>query len=326
MRAVQVMAPGRVEFVEIPKPTIKPGHALVRIDKVSLCGSDVWMVYYDRPDKYPFPPGTSGHEIVGVVEAVDAPNGGVNVGDRVLALVDEHRGMAEYYLAPVDKVFPLPAHKPVEVMLQAQQLGTVIFACKWLPNLIGKDVAVIGQGSAGLWFDFMARRMGARRVIGIDLQAHRLAAASYFGATDTIHNADTDALEALASLTNGTLADVVIEAAGESSSFNLAYRLVKRDGDILYFGVPRAQTIELDYETFFWKYPRVKTVCEAQREPHQASTRMALDILARGEIDPSPILTHHFPFEQVADAYELQRIRDEGAIKIVVDVHAEASG
>ena len=320
MRAVQVVAPGRIEFVELPKPELRPGHALVRIDKVSLCGSDVWMVYYDRPDKYPFPPGTSGHEVVGVVEAVDAPGAGLNVGDRVLVLVSEHRGMAEYYLAPVDKVFPLPPDKPVEVMLQAQQLGTVIYACKQLPNLVDKVVAVIGQGSAGLWFNFMARRMGARRVIGIDLQAHRLAVAKQYGATETIHNADTDAVEALAALTDGALADVVIEAAGEPSTFNLAYQLVKRDGDILYFGVPRAKTIEFDYETFFWKFPRVKTICEAQREENQASTRFALDLLARGEVDPSPILTHRFPFDQVADAYELQRIRDEGAIKIVVDI------
>jgi threonine dehydrogenase-like Zn-dependent dehydrogenase len=324
MRAVQVVAPGRIEFVEIPKPELRPGHALIRIDKVSLCGSDTWMVYYDRPDRYPFPPGTSGHEVVGVVEALGAPDADLQVGDRVLVLVDGHRGMAEYYLAPVEKVFRLPEDKPVEVMLQAQQLGTVIYACQWLPNLVGKDVAVIGQGSAGLWFDFMARRMGARRVIGIDLQAHRLAVSHLYGATDTIHNANVDAQEALHALTHGALADVVIEAAGEGATFNMAYHLVKREGDILCFGVPRTKTIEFDYETFFWKYPRVKTICEAQREPNQASTRLALDILARGELDPSPILTHRFSLDQVADAYELQRMRDEGAIKIVVDIAGSA--
>ena len=45
-----------------PKPALKPGHALIRTQKVSLCGSDVWTVYYDLPEKYPFPPGTSAHE------------------------------------------------------------------------------------------------------------------------------------------------------------------------------------------------------------------------------------------------------------------------
>ena len=320
MRAVQVMAPGQVEFVEVPKPALRPGYALIRTRRLSLCGSDVWMVYYDRPDKYPFPPGTSGHEMVGVVEAVDAPGSTVKVGDTALVLVDHHTAMAEYYLAPVDKVFPLPGGKPIEHLLQAQQLGTVIYACQYLPNLIGKDVAVIGQGSAGLWFNYMARRMGARRVIAVDLQAHRLQLSVIYGATHTIHNAQIDAVEALAQLTDGALADVVIEAAGEVDSFNLSYHLIKRDGDILYFGVPRAKEVTLDWETFYWKYPRIKTVCEAQREPEQRSTVLALELIASGELDVSPIITHTFAFDQVIDAYELQRTRDEGAVKIVIEM------
>ena len=112
----------------------------------------------------------------------------------------------------------------------------------------------------------------------------------------------------------------MIEAAGEPESFNLSYRLVKRDGDILLFGVPRAKEIPFDYEAFYWKYPRVKSVCEAQREPNQTSTRLALEMIAGGELDPGPILTHRFPFAQVRDAYELQRTRDEGAIKILIDM------
>jgi L-iditol 2-dehydrogenase len=217
----------------------------------------------------------------------------------------------------------LPPDKPIEHLLQAQQLGTVIFACKYLPNLIGKDVAVIGQGSAGLWFNYMARRMGAKRVIGIDLQAHRLAVAGRYGATDTLHNADLGietTTEALAQATDGQLADVVIEAAGESESFNLAYHLIKTDGDVLYFGVPRAEQIVFDFDTFFWKYPRVKAVCGAQREPGQISTRLALELIGNDEINVEPILTHSFPFDQVMEAYELQNTLDEGAIKIVIEM------
>jgi L-iditol 2-dehydrogenase len=199
-------------------------------------------------------------------------------------------------------------------------LGTVIFACRYLPNLIGKDVAVIGQGSAGLWFNFMARRLGARRVIGIDLQAHRLAVATQYGATHTIHNAITGAPQTLAELTDGQGVDVVIEAAGEAETVNMSYHLVGRDGDILLFGVPRMESLTLDYETFFWKFPRVKAVCSAQREPGQRSTVLALDLIANGELDVSPILTHTFPFEETLEAYELQNTYDEGAIKIVIEV------
>ena len=98
-------------------------------------------------------------------------------------------------------------------MLQAQQLGTVIFACKRLPSILGKSVAVIGQGSAGLWFDFMLRRVGASRVIAIDYHALRLQMAEQYGATDRIHNAEDDASEFLTEITRGELVDLVVEAA-----------------------------------------------------------------------------------------------------------------
>ncbi len=192
MRAVQVIAPGEAVFVDTPTPVLKPGHALVRAHRISLCGSDIWMIDHSLAHLYPFPPGTSGHEMIGVVEAVDPPNGAVNVGDLTLTLVLGHRGMAEYYLAPVEHVLPLPPGKPVDHLLQAQQLGTVIYASKRLPSLLDKSVAVIGQGSAGLWFNLVARRMGARQVIAVDLQAHRLALSPHYGATHTVHNGDAD--------------------------------------------------------------------------------------------------------------------------------------
>ena len=85
---------------------------------------------------------------------------------------------------------------------------------------------------------------------------------------------------------------------------------------------PRAEQIMVDFATFFWKYPRVKAVCGAQREPGQTSTKLALDLIAGGEIDVGPILTHSFPFDQVMEAYELQNTLDEGAIKIVIEMPA----
>jgi D-arabinose 1-dehydrogenase-like Zn-dependent alcohol dehydrogenase len=57
MRAVQVVFRGHAEFVELPKPEVKPGHVLVRTSLLSLCGSDIHMLHYAADEKYPFPPG-----------------------------------------------------------------------------------------------------------------------------------------------------------------------------------------------------------------------------------------------------------------------------
>jgi L-iditol 2-dehydrogenase len=271
-------------------------------------------------ERYPLAPGTTGHEVVGVVEAVDSPNGNVRPGDVALTLAPDHRGMAEYYLAPVQDVLVLPPGKPAEHLLQAQQLGTVIYACKQLPNLVGKDVAIIGQGSAGLWHTFMMQRLGARRVIALDLQDYRLKAAQQYGATHTIHNVSIDPVAAIKDITGGELADVVIEAAGEIESINLAVDLAKRFGFVLQFGVPRGEYFPFHFERLFGKCLCLQAIVGSYDEPGHVSTRMALNMIASGEANVTPMLTHTFPFEQVIEAYELHRTRDEGAIKIVIEM------
>lgn len=321
MRATQVIAPGQVVIVEVPKPELRPGHVLVRTKQVSLCGSDYHSIHFSTPDAYPLPPGASGHEMVGVVEAVDAPGSSIRVGDIALTLAPNNQAMAEYYLARPEFVLPLPNGKPLDHLLQAQQLGTIIYAAKHLPaSVLDKDVAVIGQGSAGLWWNFMLRRMGARRVIAIDLQAHRLAVSQHYGATHTVHNVTVDAVEGVREILRGQLPDVVVEAAGEAETIRMAVSLVKVHGSILYFGVPRLETLDYPFMELFRKKCLARTIVGATSDPGQSCTWLAIDLIARGEADVGPMITHHFPFDQVLDAYELQQTRDEGAIKIVVDM------
>ncbi len=320
MRAVQCVAAGKPRFVETPKPEPKPGHVLVRPLLVSLCGSDVHMVYYEPAHRYPFPPGTSGHEMIGVVEAADAPGCALAPGDVALTLAPYHTAMAEYFLAPAEHVLVLPASRPLEQLLMAQQLGTVIFACQRLPVLINRDVAIIGLGSAGLFFAAMCRRLGAARVIALDVAAHRVAVAPRFGATHARHTADGNAVQAVAEITAGQMADVVIEAAGEADAINLAPALVKTGGHILFFGIPRACNFAFDYETFFRKYCTATSIAGAAFEPGLKSTRAAIELVASGAIDVTPLLTHRTTFAHVLDAYQLARDCSDGVIKIVIEM------
>lgn len=324
MKAVQVLAPGKAEFVETPIPELTAGYALIRPLHLSLCGSDINMLHYFTPDRYPLPPGTTGHEMVGIVEAIGRGESHFKVGDVTLTIAPDHRAMAEYYLAPFKDVIALPQNVPLEHLLQAQQLGTVIYACQRLPNIIAKDVVVIGQGSAGLWFATMLKRLGARKIIAIDLQQHRLALSQQYGATHMVYNEDEhDAarvVAAVAEITQGEMADVVVEAAGEPASINLTLELVKEYGFILQFGVPRADQISYHYRALFFKSLQLQSIVHAAREEGHRSTVIALEMIANGEVNVAPLLTHRFPFERVLDAYELQNTRDEGAVKIIIDM------
>jgi threonine dehydrogenase-like Zn-dependent dehydrogenase len=322
MRAIQIVAPGRPEFVEIPAPEAKPGFGLVRPLLIALCGSDVRSVYYAPAEEYPLAATRGGHEIIARIEALGKPEPGLQAGQIVLALSPGDMGMAEYFATPVENLLPLPEGKPLEHLLMAQQLGTVIYGCKRLPNIIGMDAVVIGQGSVGLFFDAMLRRLGADRVIAMDVVDARVEAGRRFGATHAFNNSRTDALSAVKAITNGRLADLVVEAAGEPETINMMASLVRERGFILSFGLLHGpHTIPFDYYNLYRKTCALLSMGGGTaNEPGRKSVRQALDLIARGEIDVSGMVTHRFPFDRVKDAYEMARTRADGAIKVIVEM------
>ena len=322
MKAVQIIARGQPVFVDAPKPELRPGTAIVKTLRLGLCGSDVRHLHYLPDDRYPTDIGETGHEMVGVIEAIDPAHNGCQVGDRVLCLAPDHRAMTEYYRAPVDRLLPLDPETPLEHSVQAQQFGTVLYAAKTLPDLRGATAAVIGQGSAGLWFNFALQKLGAAKIIALDLKAYRLNYSKSYGATHTIHNAGINAADALRQLNGGDLPDVVIEAAGEAESIRLAVEITRETGFALIFGVPRFETMNFPIFEFFWKSVTLQSNVGTINDPGHASTRQALDYINSGAVDVGRMITHSFKFADVFEAYELHRLQDEGAVKIVVDMEA----
>lgn len=322
MKAVQVVARSQPQFIDMPKPDIQTDHALIKTLRLSLCGSDVRYIHNLSDEDYPSPPGATGHEMVGVIEEIAPNEAGFKVGDKVLALAPDHSAMSEYYLAPIRNLFQLVDGIPLEDQVQAQQFGTVIYASKRLPDVRGKTVAVIGQGSAGLWFNTVLQDLGAKSIIALDLKAYRLKYSPHFGATHTIHNAVESPIEAIQNLNHGELADVVIEVAGEKDAVTLAVELVKDSGFILYFGVPRFEHIDFPFYEFFQKCITARAIVHATREVEHSSTHQALDWITSGKVDVKPMITHTMPFKDVLQAYELHRLQDEGAVKIIIDMEA----
>lgn len=320
MKSVQVVARGRAEFIEVAEPKVLPGHVLIRTSFLSLCGSDIQMLHYAADDAYPFPPGTSGHEMVGIVEEVGDADSQYSVGDRVLSLAPGHRAMCEYYVAPYEHLVPLPDDMPMEVLLQAQQLGTVIYAAQRLPNMVGKNVVVIGQGSAGLWFNFQLRRMGAKQVLALDIEDFRLERSTAFGATKTVNNSKQDPVGFSKEYFGGELADLVVEAAGEVDAINLAVDLVKKYGEILYFGYPRDQVFPFNFYGLYNKCCKATTIVGASNEPNLTSMRSSVELVASGVANAKELITHRVPFSETINAYETHRTRADGAVKIVIEM------
>ena len=321
MRAAHVTAPGKVEVVSTPAPAPAAGQAQLSPELVTLCGSDLRTVYSGGADAYPLPPGVSGHEIVARVTAPDpaaaAPDG-LAPGTRVLALVTQQQGMAERFVTPCSDLIRLPDDLPAEHLVLAQQLGTVVYGCQQVGNVVARSAVVIGQGSAGLLFVAMLRRLGADRILVLDLSDARIAAGLRMGADEAYQPERDDPVARVAAFTGGAMADLVVEAAGSPDAVNLAPRLARRGGRILFFGLPKQDIFPVDFYTLFRAQCRITSVSGAAAEPGKRSFRLALDLIVRGAIEVTGLVSHVLPLREVARAYELARSRADGALKVGV--------
>ena len=306
----------RCDDVAVPEPA--PGKVLVKTGLASICGSDLHIVYMGwNVHEFPLIHGHPGHE--GVGEVIEGGGTGLGSGDLVLTApnIFESQVFAGYQLIKPEFLLKLPTDVPEAHLLMAQQLGTVIFGCRRLPPLQGQTVAVIGQGSAGLFHDFMLRRLGVHRIIAIEPIPQRLSAAKAMGVSEAIDVTGPQATEAVLDLTNGQGADVVIEAVGSVETLNQALQMVRPLGRVALFGLPPTMDrVPFDWDTFFRKRLDMHSVFGAQDEPGLPAFQLAVDFISRGEIDMAPFVTHQFSIDQVQEAFDLADSKEDGALKV----------
>ena len=166
MKAVRLTAPKHFEFVETETPAPQDGQCLIKIERVSVCGSDIRHSYGPilSEDRYPFAPGKPCHEVAGTI--VESRTEGFPVGKRAIVIPSgDAGGLAEYIVSGPERIALLPDEGNLDEWLMCQPSGTVLYSCQQMPNLLGKTVLVLGQGSIGLSFTMITSRMGARTVI-----------------------------------------------------------------------------------------------------------------------------------------------------------------
>ena len=306
----------RCDLVPVPDP--EPGKVLVHTRLASICGSDLHIVYMGwNVHEFPLPHGYPGHE--GLGEVVDGGGTDFAPGDLVLTAPNiwSSRTFAGYQLIEPHFLLKLPRDVPEKHLLMAQQLGTVVFGCRRLPSLIGQTVVVVGQGSVGLFHDFMLRRLGAHRIIGIEPVPERLAAGRAMGLDEAVDVSGRRATEAVMDLTGGEGADLVIEAVGSVETLNQTLQLAKPLGRIAVFGLPPTmERVPFDWDTFFRKRLDMHTVFGAQDEPGLPAFQIAVDYISRGDIDMAPFVTHTLPIDRVQEAFDLAHTKEDGALKV----------
>lgn len=316
----------RIDLVEAPEPALEPlpknspqpGQIIFQPEVSCLCGSDLPYFNAEAPE---FPNRVLGHSLHEMVGTVTATNGTkFHPGDKVLAVPVNQVGLFERFIVSEARAIPVDTRIPFDRSFLAQPLGTVIYALKKLPQVLDKDVAVVGQGPIGQIYCAVLRMLGAREIIALDKLDSRLALSPKMGATATINVDKTDPVAEVAKITRGAMADIVVEAVGHADhAFNLCVSLAKHGGEMLWFGVPPETIDGIRWRQLLIKNITIRTSVDPD---FNRDFPLAMRWLAEGRLDLCPIVTHTFPLRDIQTAYETFRDRRDGAQKVVIEFPA----
>ena len=157
--------------------------------------------------------------------------------------------------------------------------------------------------------------MGASFIIGIDGDENRLAMAKQMGADVVLDYREVDGVSEVQRLTGGG-ADVAIEALGTQQTFESALRSLRPGGTLSSLGVYSGK-LQIPYEAFnagLGDHKIVTTLCPGGKE----RMRRLIEVVRRGRVDLTPLLTHTFSLEQINEAYDLFGERTDGVLKVAI--------
>jgi L-iditol 2-dehydrogenase len=327
-----------VRLEEMPRPAAGDGEILMRVEASGICGSDV-MEWY-RVARAPL---VLGHEVAGVVEETGPGVTGFRAGDRIVtthhvpcgscrycragneSVCDllrtthfEPGGFAEFVRVPkvnVEKgTFLLPDSVTFEEGSFVEPLACAVRAQRIARVGRSTAVLVLGSGISGILHVKLARALGAPRVLATDVSEYRLQAARAAGADGALR-ADTDVPEQVRVANEGRLADVVLVCTAALPAIAQSFRCVERGGTILFFA-PVAPGVTFPVPMHdVWK--EGITLAHSYAGP-PAEMREALDLITKGTIDVTPMVTHRVGLAETGAGFQL--VADAGeSLKVIVE-------
>jgi alcohol dehydrogenase len=334
---------GERSWTEIPDAHVRdPRDAVIRVDAVTICGTDLHILAGDVPEVTPGR--VLGHEAVGTVVEVGPAVTGLTSGDRVLASCISACGscrfcregaygqclsgggwvlghtidgvQAEYARIPFADMstYRLPQQVSNEAAVMLADILPTSYEVGVLNGRVrpGDTVVVVGAGPIGLAAIITAKLFSPAHIVAVDKAESRLQAAKILGADITL-TPERVALGSIRALTDGLGADVVMEAVGSPETFELCTTLVRAGGTVANIGVHGKPAV-LHLEDL---WIRNITITTGLVDTH--STPKLLSMLAAGQLDVSQLVTHRFPLEAIEQAYDVfARPAQTGALKVLL--------
>lgn len=341
MKALVLKDYKQFAYEEVPAPVAGPGEVLVAVKACGICGSDVHGM--DGSTGRRRPPIIMGHEAAGVIaEAGSGVNGWqrgeavtfdstiycgqceycrrgqINLCDRrrVLGVSCEdyrqHGAFAEWVTVPERILYRLPLGLPFEHAALVEPFAIALHAVRRSPPALNDTVVVVGAGMIGLALIQALSRTGCGRLIAVDVAGDRLALATKLGATDIVNSSVEDPLPAISRLTDGRGSDLAFEAVGVTPTVALALGCVRKGSAVTLVGNV-APTIDFPLQIAVTRELTVHGSC-ASRGEYGA----CLDMLARGDLDPKPLLTAVAPLAEGAAWFDRLYRKEPGLLKVIL--------
>lgn len=315
MRAVRIVEPGRTAIEHVPSPIPAANEARLRIEGCGVCASNLgpwkglpWM-------SYPMNPGDAGHEAWGVVDALGNDVEEVEVGDRVAAL--SFKSFAEYDVAQATQLVSLPRSLG-DAPFPGEAFGCAMNIFRRSHVVEGQTVAIVGVGFLGAVLTRLASRAGAH-VVAISRRPFALDMARRLGAETCIPLHDHwEILDRVKALTRGEMCERVIEAVGMPWPLDLAGDLTALRGRLIVAGYHQDGPRQVNMQMWNWKGLDVINAHERDPRAYVRGMREAVAAVDEGILDPSLLLTHELPLEELGAALDATAERPDGFLKAVV--------
>ncbi|KAJ9127362.1 hypothetical protein QFC24_000769 [Naganishia onofrii] len=347
-----------------PIPQIGPKDVLIEVKATGICGSDVHYLNHARIGDFVLgEPMVLGHESAGIIHSVGEKVTSLQPGDRValepgetcMGCSDCKCGkynlcpdiifaatppntvgtLARYYKLPADLCYLLPEAVSLEDGAMMEPLSVAVHSVSTLGKLkSGQNVIVFGAGPVGLLIMAVAKALGAKKIVAVDINEERLKFAKQYAATDIFvpppaekDESRPDYSQRVAGLLSqsagleprgGNAIDLVLEASGAEVCCQIGLHVIKPGGIYVQVGMG-APNVNLPWYLVCGK--ELTVLGSFRYGP--GDYPMAVSLVSRGLVDLKPLVTHRFKFTDALKAFHItQAGKDEdgkAAIKCVIE-------
>ena len=323
---------------EVPVPEYGPNDVLIKIQKTSICGTDIHIYNWDEWAQKTIPvPMHVGHEYVGIVEAFGNNVHDVKIGELVSGeghivcgtcrncregrghLCPNTKGVgvnrpgafAEYLVIPVSNIWHCDPKISKEIFSIFDPLGNAVHTALAF-DVLGEDVLITGAGPIGIMAAAIVKHSGARNVVITDMNEYRLELAKKLGVTRAVNVKKEKLLDVVKELGMVGGFDVGLEMSGSINAFNDMIDVMYHGGKMALLGI-LPEKAGLNWNKIIFNGLTIRGIYGRM----MFETWFKMQAMVQSGLPIQPIITHRFKIDDYLEGFEIMKSGNSG--KVILD-------